>query len=377
VNIATKGTVGLGAPRPLDVEVRTFKPIKLWAAMGVFFAVLETWVIVTWITSGKAKETTAGRSVEPGWMKFGVTFQEILYCIVALIGCYFFVVRPWRRDKHISLDGMLFLIFALLYWQDPITNYIQPYFGYNADFFNLGSWVTNIPGWISPHGNLLPEPLIASGPIYPGWVFLFIVIANYVMRKAKERYPRLGTFGLVMVCFGFLALSDLVFECIFVRTGYYVYAATWGKDITLFSGHYYQFPLYEPVLWGGVWTVWACLRYFKNDKGQTVAERGVDELRSGAKPRRGLRILALYGICNGIFMLYNVPMIWVSTQVNNWSTDVQSRPYLTDGMCGPGTTYACPGPGTPIFKPHSIHITPEGKIIVPQGVKLPPLPGHD
>ena len=62
---------------------------------------------------------------------------------------------------------------------------------------------------------------------------------------------------------------------------------------------------------------------------------------------------------------------------DNWSTDVQSRPYLTDGMCGPGTTYACPGPGTPIFKPHSIHITPEGKIIVPQGVKLPPLPGHD
>ena len=37
--------------------------------------------------------------------------------------------------------------------------------------------------------------------------------------------------------------------------------------MTLFHGHYYQFPLNEWLLFSGVWAGWACLRYFRDDKG--------------------------------------------------------------------------------------------------------------
>lgn len=350
----------------LTLVERKLKPVKAWAVVGALFLALEAFVLVRWIFSGQAVRNTTGYDQIPGWMQSMIVAQQIVYPIMAMLAIYFLVIRPWRRQGHLTLDGLFTLVFATLYWQDPLTNYLAPWFTYNTGFINFGSWTSSLPGWVSPNGHLLSEPVIAAGSLYPGFVFPFIILSNWVMRKAKQRYPRMGKFGLAMVCLSFMAFGDLIFEMSWSRMGFYTFNGV-IDDLTIWQGHYYQFPLYETLTWGGVWACWACLRYFRDDKGRTIAERGIDDVKATPKQKTGLRFLALVGICNLIWQVYNIPTVLLTAHIDSWNADIQSRPYLTSGICGPDTAYACPGPGTPIPRPNSRHVDPTGQLITPPG----------
>src|SRR5438309_6507979 len=52
------------------------------------------------------------------------------------------------------------------------------------------------------------------------------------------------------------------------------------------------------VVMPSFWTACAFLRYFRSDRGETLAERGVDDIRLSGKFRTGLRFLALTGFVN-------------------------------------------------------------------------------
>jgi hypothetical protein len=145
--------------------------------------------------------------------------------------------------------------------------------------------------------------------------------------------------------------------------------------LTINHGHYYQYPVYEGVMGGVFFASYACLRYFKNDKGQSVAERGIDEVKVTQKKKSGLRVLALVGIVNTLMLiLFSIPVQFFALHADPWPQDVVKRSYLTDGFCGPGTTYACPGPAIPIPRPDSAHVSTDGKLVVPAGTELPPPP---
>jgi hypothetical protein len=284
---------------------------------------------------------------------------------------YFFLIRPWRREGHITTDGLFCLVFITLFWQDTGLNYFQLWSTYSSAFVNFGSWDANIVGWLSPNANLIPSPLIFSLPTYVYAVFFFAVIGCAVMRKAKKRWPQLSTFGLIMVTFGFWCAVDLILDPLYLLTGVYTYggAIDW---LTLFHGHYFQFPLYEIPMAGAWFTTWSCLRYFRNDKGETLGERGLSEVRVRGKRKTTLRFLALAGICNVGFLSYNLPASIFGLYADPFPKDITDRSYLMQGqMCGPGSTYACPGPGVPIPRPDSAHLSPDGKLVVPEGTKLP------
>ena len=36
------------------------------------------------------------------------------------ISIYYFIVRPWRRERRITLDGMLLVSCGLIFFQDPL-----------------------------------------------------------------------------------------------------------------------------------------------------------------------------------------------------------------------------------------------------------------
>jgi hypothetical protein len=110
--------------------------------------------------------------------------------------------------------------------------------------------------------------------------------------------------------------------------------------------------------------------YFRNDKGETVAERRSDDLRVKQTGRTWVRFLALLGIFCVIYGSYNVAMQWFALRADTWVEDVQERPYLTDGLCGPGTEYSCSGPGVPIPRPDSAHVDPDGRLAVPDGTTI-------
>jgi hypothetical protein len=345
------------------VDERTITPVKWWAAAGACFLALEIYLFASWIGSGDATATPSGPDRAPAWMRTVVHTWQALGVVAALGVVYVFLVRQRRRERRLTLDGMFVVVFGLLYWQDPLVNYSQNWATFNSELINFGSWGPQLPGWIAPQSNLFAEPIVWALPSYLYAVFGIVVLANFVMRKAKSRWPRLGTAGLVGICLGFTFTTDLLAEIIFIRFGIYAYPGG-ISGITLWHGHYYQLPLNEVALMSLVFTGWASLRYFRNDKGQTFAERGADQLQLSPRRRSAVRFLALLGAANVVMLgLFMIPMQWFALHAGAWPQDIVDRSYLSNNMCGPRTTYACPGPDVPINRPGSDHVDPAGEVV--------------
>jgi len=280
--------------------------------------------------------------VPTGTKAWALSIQTI--SILLFLGTAIHVVRQCRRRHTLTFDAVLVAAWLLSWWQDPILNYLRPVFFYNAYLVNLGSWTSRIPGWQSPNGHLLAEPLFA-GSIY-GWMLLTSMLTCAGMRLAKRHRPNIGVPGLLLAAFVTMFFFDLVLEGFFVRTRLYSYAAT-IHDLSLFGDKAYHFPVYESVLWGSVWAAVGSLRYFRNDRGLSIAERGVDKLPVSPRKRNVLRLLAVTGFINVVFVVfYNVPIQFFAVQVDKMP---EHPTYLRSGLCGDDTAYPCPGPDVPIY----------------------------
>jgi hypothetical protein len=290
-----------------------------------------------------------------------------------------FVIQPLRRDGRVSTDGLLCLAFFVFAWfQDPLANYGGAVFTYNSELFNMGSWLNEVPGAVTPGepGAQLSEPLWTAA-IYPGVIFLATIMGTWFMRKIKGRFPRLSNVELIGVTFLFMFAFDVILEgFILMPLGAYTYAGApdWAS---INDSHYYKYTLIEGVAFGAVWTSWAALRYFKDDKGLTIVERGIDKLAASDVQKTGLRFLALGGFISVTMMLFvNVPFFWQASHMSTYPEDIQKRSYLTQGMCGEDTNLACFGPAVPNPRGNeSARVNPEGELYVPPGTELPaPVP---
>ncbi|MFN2590857.1 MAG: spirocyclase AveC family protein, partial [Actinomycetota bacterium] len=149
----------------------------------------------------------------------------------------------------------------------------------------------------------------------------------------------------------------------FIRIGYWTYPTT-PHWLTVFGGSWYRIHLTEPICWGTTWAAFALLRYYKDDKGRTIAERGIDQVRTTERKKSFLRFAAIYGTCNVFFLLfYIIPTNAIAIHGDSWPRDTLKRSYFTNYLCGPGTDYACPSQGTPIPRPKSAHLDPAGELV--------------
>ena len=191
-----------------------------------------------------------------------------------------------------------------------------------------------------------------------------------VIRVVQRRWRRgvpVALVGSVVV----LGVVTMVLELLALRLGLWSYQG--AQPGWAFHGTYYQFPIYEALLFGMLGTAWASIRYFRNDKGQTIAERGIDTISGPPWRKNLLRVLAMSGLLNVAFLAFwQLPMAHIATQQDAWPNQIVDRPWLTNRVCGPHTGYACPGPDIPLNRPGSIHIGPDGQTIVPPGARFLP-----
>jgi hypothetical protein len=338
------------------------RPIVGFAVLGVGFLALQAYIYGAWILDGNAHSVSVGADAVPLFMKISIIAQEICFPLAALALAYYVVVRPLRRERRLSWDGMWFIAVFTLVWQDPLYSYLNIAHTYNAYFINAGSWAPNIPGWLPPNANKLGQPVLWDLPVYLLIWCGAIIPANRLMQSIRKRRPQLGNVALIAITFALFAVADLVIESAFMRTGTYAYGGTYGTW-TLFGGHYYGLPLFEPPLFGAVWTGYACLRFFRDDRGLSYAERGVDSLGVGARTKTLVRLLALVGAINLIAIGYALIVPYLTVSTAGWSKDVQQRSYFMHGLCGTGTSYACPSDSLPIPRPGSLHVDPAGKLV--------------
>src|SRR4051812_2444416 len=362
------------SPRDLHVPARTvpaaateakFIPIRFWAGIGGLVLAFEIFVMVKWVTGPYFTTVPPGPSEAPDWMMFSLRAMEAGFFALWMWCVWQFFVKPWLRERTFTFDGLLCMaLFVFAWFQDPLANYGGAVFTYNANLVNIGSWLNEVPGNSTPGapGAQLPEPLWTMA-IYPGVIFLATILGSWFMRKVKQRLPSLGVLGLIGVVFPMMVVFDIVLEgFILMPLGAYTYAGSpdWS---TINDSHYYKYTLIEGLAFGAVWTAWASLRYFRDDKGHSVVERGVEKLNLSQRRAGLIRFLAIGGfVAVTQMVLVNVPSFWTAQHMDTFPTDIQKRSYFLDGMCGEGTGLACTGKGP---------VAADGSAVAPKPVIVP------
>ncbi|MHB8691216.1 MAG: spirocyclase AveC family protein [Solirubrobacteraceae bacterium] len=356
-------------------QARRMSPaIKVWATLGALVLAFEAYVLIRWVSGPYFKHVAPGPTPEPGWMRAAENTWQVAGILATIGIVYWFVVRPWRREGKPTTDGLLVCAFATLWFEDPLSAYTGHWFTYNANLVNFGSWVKDVPGWSSygAPGRMVLEPLLMIPFVYVYFIMIGTLVGCATMRAAERRW-NLSTIQLIGVCFLTMCVLDLIGEgLIFLPLGFWEYPGGYGM---LFPSTYHKYPVNEMLTIGALFTLICCLRYFKNDRGQTLVERGVDRITTSERSKLLLRFLALAAAVHlSLFVAYNLPNSWVGMHSRPWPADLQKRSYLTDGLCGAGTQNACPGPGVPLIRGNATaHLGPNGQLVVPADVKLPKL----
>jgi hypothetical protein len=351
---------------PDAVAAQASMPVKWWASVGGGFLALQVYLLLRWVLSGHLARVPNGVDAVPTYMLVAIRAHEVIG-VVSFVGImYWHVVRPWRRERRVPLFGCVALASFTIFWQDTALNWAGPHVVWNTAFVNFGSWYNFIPGWISPRGGRIPQPILFDPLVYALFFAAPAFLFAWCMRKAKARFPTIGVGRLLLVGFLAAALLDLAVEVPWCLLGVYSYAGV-KPWLTLFPGHYYQFPLYEAVFWGAAWASAGALIYFRDDRGETLVHRGIERLRTGPGATVAVRVLAIGAFLNVAFIAYNLVFgLMVLEPGARWSADAVNRSYLRGELCGEGTPYACPGADLPLPRGEGgSRVDPSGQFVVP------------
>ena len=343
------GVAQAGA-RPTVAPDRRVVPVKWWAALGAVMLAFQAFVLIRWMTGPYFTRVDPGPTPLPGWMKLALTALQIVLPLAGLAVLYWLVVRPWRRERRVGLDGLMAIAFLLLAFHDPLSAYIGHWYTYNAWQVNMGSWLNSLPGALAPGtpNHQVAFPLLIVPGAYLVIFVLVTMLGAATMRRVKERWPRVPRTGLVAICFGVMVPFDVVFEgIVFMPLGSWEYP---GGHIKIFADTFHGYPLNEALTTGVIFTMFACIKYFTDDRGQSLAERGVERLGGGPVRVTVVRMLAVTGLVTlAMTVGYTIPNTWFGAHSAEWNSDTQTRSYLTY-TCGEGPGIACPSPDIPLLR---------------------------
>jgi hypothetical protein len=139
----------------------------------------------------------------------------------------------------------------------------------------------------------------------------------------------------------------LLEEFVMIRTGWLAWNGV-IRGLAVWPGRRYQIPLTEMAIFGATCAAMAALRFFRDDTGHAVVERGLDDVKTPKRTKEILGLLAVVGFANLAMITYNVLTVPLSLYVGQTPANPT---YMRNGICGPGTPYACPGPRVPIILP--------------------------
>ncbi len=327
---------------------RRVRPIIGWAVVGGLQLVLLVYIVIRWAVSGDMHPTHHGPDTMPTYATVAMYAMQIGGVVACLYIVYRVLYLPWRRDGRVSADGMLLTAwFAVAIPNDILLSYTQYTFTYNSYYANAGSWLGQVPGIILPNAHRIPEPLLVVLPGYGLTMFGFSFMGCMMMQRMSGRWPSLRPGALVGITFVVFAVNDLFMEMfgIFLRMDAYPAVI---RQLSLWPGTSHQLPLYQLPLQGAVWTAAAALRYFRDDRGRSVVERGVDDLAVSPRRKRATQQLALIGMTFALVASFNFAWQLVGAQANQSPRHLPS--YLNNGVCGPATDTPCVGPHTPIYR---------------------------
>lgn len=355
------------ADRARSLAAPATPPIIYWARLGLLLLLGELYVLARWVSGPNFTPVPSGPDVPPGWMQ-AVFYWSQIGSVIGVVFClYWFLARPWMRNRRVTVDGLLVVALLFLAPWDSLANYWQVWYTYNSFLVNFGSPIGDIPGALAYRAPGANEtlPILAIPFVYTGLMMWIAMAACWIMRRCKTRWPTISTPGLIGVCLAVTMVSDLVLEgMLYMPLGFWSYV---GGHWNINAGRYYQFPLHEMIMGGICFAGFCCIRYFVNDKGETLVERGLDRVQGTPARKTRLRFLAMIGGIHAFFIVfYHLPAgAIIGPHSAKWVEDSVSRSYFVNRMCGQRVNRACPGPDVPVYRPGAPYLDYQGRLVKP------------
>jgi Spirocyclase AveC-like len=175
------------------------------------------------------------------------------------------------------------------------------------------------------------------------------MVLAWLLRKARDRWPELTKaqmWGIISAG----ALAFFIGEPLFL-----IPMEVWtypGTPISVrLGGEAARYPFFPELLVASAFLALpAGLRYFKDDRGRTIVERGLEQ--HGPKVRKLIILLSLYVLAHiNLIVVATMPLWPLSFHQQEWAT---LPPSMNVGVCDqPGiaenTVYG-PCPGSPGFR---------------------------
>jgi Spirocyclase AveC-like len=342
----TQGLVG-------RIEKHSPRLARALAAMGVVLVAVELVVVTRWITSPQFERVPVGASPMEGWRSALLQTMQIGFTAGGVIALYVFLVRPWIRERRLTFDGLLVVSTLFVSIYDPLSSYWHYWFTYNAYFLNRGSAVTVLPGWVpfAEPGQQIAWPML----LIPGeYVVLFVLLSMLgckILRAIHRRWS--GVRGISWIAAGTLfvvlaSVSLLLEGFLLLPLGVYQMS---GFAPLEFLGNHNAFKNF--AFFGLAFTASSLVRYYRNDRGQTIVERGTERIKSHRRANL-VRFLSVFAFVQLLmFFLYHLPVgLWTLAEKDApWQDSMISNTWMNNGICGAGTPRLCPGQTELLPKP--------------------------
>ena len=285
---------------PARVRAGGARTVVGWATFGAAWVVFALVGWVRWISSDSFSPQPKGPDTISTSHHVLIVGYEVMATALLITMVTIYLMRPWRRTRRLSLDGMLLIGSTFAFFQDPVINIFRYTFGWNAYALNMGSWGRFIPG--SQGSQNYGEGLAWAWPDYVVFGVVGAVSGCWLVAWLMRRFPRIRTATAFAVFFGVFFLAASILEILRVRFELYSYARTY-RALTLWAGHSYQWPLYEGVLGALGATAFLYLRWSWLTRGRSFVDAGIDRLRVGERTRRGVLLLAVIGYCGAAWLV--------------------------------------------------------------------------
>jgi hypothetical protein len=308
------------------------------ALAGVPFLVWESWTLVAWLAHGPQQVTRFRDTSSASW--YAARIYEVIMVLLSL-AVLSYVIRGCRRQRRLTWDAQLCIAGLLAYWQDPLPNFFQPTFLYSSQWVNLTNWCGQAPFVVNKDCSRIPEPVLFMGLLYTTSGLASGIVGCWLLRQVRQRFPSLSVAQMFAICVVFACVVDLVLEVPATRLHLWNYPGD-PNSFALFGGSH-RYPLFLWIDAGIFFAPIVAIRFFKNDSGETVLERGLTHL----SPRRRtmVSLFATIGVVQIMLLGINLTLVIGGPYAGRW----QGYPrHVINGVCNTAgfqnTAYGtCPG----------------------------------
>jgi hypothetical protein len=300
----------------------TWPRVYGWAALGAIFVGGQIYAYLSWLRSDEFRPVAVGADPIPDSVKTIISVYQWV-SVTMLIPVAIWFVAGIAKSRRIDAVRLMMIGWLSAYWLDPWLDFARPMFTYNAYALNFGCWCRFIPFWQSASARIA-EPILIDAPSYFYTFTGTAVVALWAMRAVRKRWPRAGSYMLALS--GFVAIW-MTMGLLDIAASRFMGFDSWPgafQRLSFWGGHYYQFPIYEFLLFPSAFVASAFLLLHVDSAGFTAIEDGVDRIAWPPAVRTALRVLAFVAFCNVLNLAYTTAMGVHAMYADPWPADMPS-----------------------------------------------------